>query len=52
MPNLHKIYVQDPNADEIIKTLRTRLLGLNKQNISMIPKTYTNQFYLPNELDD
>ena len=52
MPNLHKIYVQDPNADEIIETLRTRLSGLNKQNISMIPKTYTNQFYLPNELND
>lgn len=54
MPNLKKIYIQDPNADQIIQNLEPVLsmknYNLNELKMNIIPKTNTDQFFLPPEL--
>ena len=52
--NLKKIYIQDPNASQIIQNLEPVLsvknYNLNELKKNIIPKTNTDQFYLPPEL--
>lgn len=54
MPNLNKIYIQDPNANQIIQNLEPiySLKNINRDTLrkNVIPITYTDQFYLPPEL--
>ena len=54
MPNLKKIYIQDPNASQIIQNLEpvvsVKNYNLNELKKNIIPKTNTDQFYLPPEL--
>ncbi|MBR4962482.1 MAG: hypothetical protein IKY54_01100 [Muribaculaceae bacterium] len=54
MPNLEKIYIQDPNANQIIQNLEPIYSRnhpfLSKLKNNIIPKTNTDQFYLPPEL--
>jgi hypothetical protein len=56
MPNLKKVYVQDPkNAEDIIQKMnglipRKRIAANQKMNkISYEPKTFTDQFFIPIE---
>jgi hypothetical protein len=54
MPNLKKIYIQDPNAEQIESSLDSlysnQHTGVTKVNKNVIPITNTSQFYLPPEL--
>lgn len=54
MPNLKKIYIQDPNAEQIESSLDSlysiQHTGVTKVNENVIPITNTSQFYLPPEL--
>ncbi len=49
MPDLKKIYIQDPNALMIKQFVPSVLSDFNK-NAEVIPITNVNQFYLPPEL--
>ena len=47
MPNLKKIYVQDPKfSSEIIEKIEGLISG---RKIKLIPKTFTDQFFIPIE---
>lgn len=50
MPNLKKIYIQDPYADRIEQTLSSVIPPHIYSNIKKEPITNTDQFYLPPEL--
>lgn len=54
MEKLKKIYIQDPNAEQIISSLDSLYsihhTGITKVNNNVIPITNTSQFYLPPEL--
>lgn len=54
MPNLKKIYIQDPNAEQIESSLDSlysiQHTGITKVNENVMPITNTSQFYLPPEL--
>jgi len=53
MPNLHRIYIQDPNADNLSSNLLPVLSEDNRKVIDhteIIPVKNVNQFYLPQEL--
>ena len=54
MPNLKKIYIQDPNAEQIISSLDSlysiQHTSITKVNKNVKPITNTAQFYLPPEL--
>lgn len=47
MPNLHKVYIQDPNASDIIQTFQAITPS---KDIELVPITDTRQFFLPYEL--
>lgn len=53
MPDLHRIYIQDPNADNLLYNLLPVLSENNRKVISqneIIPIKNVNQFFLPQEL--
>ena len=54
MPNLKKIYIQDPNAEQIKSSLYSlysiQHTGITHVNQNVITITNTTQFFLPPEL--
>ena len=51
MPNLKTIYVQDPNAENIMKNVDPVLSDLQRANgINVNPIINTDQFFLPSEI--
>jgi len=50
MQNLKKIYIQDPNADEIKESLLARLYPKKETDYEWMLSTNTRQFIIPNEL--
>lgn len=49
MKNLKTIYIQDPNAENLIQNIRPVLSDRHSQT-KIIPLTNVDQFYLPAEL--
>lgn len=51
MINLHKIYIQDPKADSLIKNIEPVMMNnLSLNNPTIEPITNVDQFFLPPEL--
>ncbi len=48
---LTKIYVQDPNANDIIESIKAIVPNEWHGSINFIPLSNTNQFYMPYELE-
>jgi len=56
MPNLKKVYIQDPRAHSIEDSFKATIsqeqsLKLDSKNISIVLNTSTDQFVIPNELE-
>lgn len=52
MPNLHKVYIQDPNAYKISEDLYSTFIETKKRDfkIKLCPRTNISSFILPSEL--